>query len=285
MGGPLDDTVPAARPITARDLLTFTFGFGMATEMFMAPEPWPIVAAANEVGLGTFQPPSPDGPPEPDTWIAGLGSLPLIAQPGDRWLYNTGASVLGVLVARAAGQPLPEVLQTRIFAPLAMGDTAFWTVETDRLATSYLPSSAHPGVFDPPEGQWSRPPPFPDGAGGLVSTVDDLLSFARMFLRRGEPVLSGAAVEEMTRDQMRPGQLASGAAFLGARSWAFCQAVAVEGPRAGAHGWDGGLGTSWLVDPGRDLVVIVMTQRMWETAQLPAVHVELQEAAYAALAS
>src|SRR4051812_27715095 len=85
--GPLDDTVPAERPITTRDLLTFTFGFGMAMEMFTTPTPWPIVEAAAE--LYTIGPPQPGHQPEPDTWMAGLGSLPLIAQPGERWLYNT----------------------------------------------------------------------------------------------------------------------------------------------------------------------------------------------------
>jgi len=103
MDGPLDDTVPAARAITARDLLTFTFGFGMVGEMFASPQPWPVVAAAGELRLATFGPPDPPVPPDPDTWIAALGSLPLLAQPGERWMYNTGAQVLGVLVARRPG--------------------------------------------------------------------------------------------------------------------------------------------------------------------------------------
>ncbi|HTC70504.1 MAG TPA: serine hydrolase domain-containing protein, partial [Acidothermaceae bacterium] len=82
LDGPLDDTVPAHRPITVRDLLTFTFGFGMALAMFTAAEPWPVVVAANELRLGSFGPPEPAKFPDPDTWIAGLGSLPLMAQPG-----------------------------------------------------------------------------------------------------------------------------------------------------------------------------------------------------------
>ena len=103
--GPLDDTVPAARAITVRDLLTFTFGFGMMGEMFASPQPWPVVAATGELRLATIGPPDPPVPPDPDTWIAALASLPLLAQPGERWMYNTGAQVLGVLAARAAGQP------------------------------------------------------------------------------------------------------------------------------------------------------------------------------------
>lgn len=124
---------------------------------------------------------------------------------------------------------------------------------------------------------------FPDGAAGLVSTADDLLAFSRMFLASGVPALSKKAVSEMTRDQVTAAQRTGNAdAILTGRSWSLCQAVTTEGPRAGAFGWDGGLGTSWLVDPARDLVVIVLTQRVWETSQLPAVHGDLQEAAYAA---
>ena len=101
MSGPLDDTVPANRPITTRDLLTFTFGFGFVVDMFMAAEPFPVVVASDEARLSTIGPPNPEVQPDPDTWIAGLGSLPLLAQPGERWMYNTGASVLGVLLGRA----------------------------------------------------------------------------------------------------------------------------------------------------------------------------------------
>ena len=78
------------------------------------------MVASDEARLSTIGPPDVAIQPDPDTWIAGLGSLPLIAQPGERWMYNTGASVLGVLLARAAGQPFGEVLRTRIFEPLGM---------------------------------------------------------------------------------------------------------------------------------------------------------------------
>lgn len=284
MDGPLDDTVPAERAVTVRDLLTFTFGFGMVVEMFTGPRPWPVVKAAEELHLSAFGPPNPDGQPDPGTWMAGLGSLPLMAQPGQRWMYNTGAVVLGVLVARVAGVSLADVLRTRIFEPLGMNDTGFWAPDVSRLATAYLPTPEGLKVFDPPHGQWSHAPAFEDGAAGLVSTVDDLHAFARMFLGDGPPVLSEEAVAQMTSEQVTPAQRANDEVFLGRRSWGFCQSVTIEGPRAGAFGWDGGLGTSWLVDPVRDLVVIVLTQRMWETPQLPAVHTDLQDAAYAAIA-
>jgi CubicO group peptidase (beta-lactamase class C family) len=283
MDGPLDETEPAVRPITVRDLLTFTHGFGMAVEMFMAPEPWPVVRAADELHLATLGPPDPDAQPDPDTWIAALGSLPLMAHPGERWLYNTGASVLGVLAARAAGEPFADVLSSRVFAPLGMSDTAFFTKDAERLATAYVPTPDGLAVWDPPDGKWSRPPAFGDGGAGLVSTVDDLLALARMLLRGGAPVLGRDAVTQMTSEQISASQRGDAGAFLADRSWGFCQSVVTQGPRAGAFGWDGGLGTSWLVDPNRDLVVVVLTQRLFESAQAPPVHTDLQDAAYAAL--
>jgi CubicO group peptidase (beta-lactamase class C family) len=284
MDGPLDDTVPSARPISVRDLLTFTFGFGMVAEMFTAPQPWPVVKAATDLHLCTLGPPSPDEQPDPDTWIAGLGSLPLLAQPGQSWMYNTGASVLGVLVARAAGIPFGDVLRTRVFEPLGMSDTAFCASDLSRLVTAYAPTPDGLGVWDAPDGQWSHPPAFGDGAAGMISTVDDLLAFARSFLAGGAPVLSKESVAQMTRDQLTAALRAGTAdAFLHGRSWGLSQSVITEGQRAGAFGWDGGLGTSWLVDPARDLVVIVLTQRLWETSELPPVHKDLQDAAYAAL--
>ncbi len=190
MDGPLDDTVPARRPITVRDLLTFTFGLGFVAEMFGAEPPWPVVAASDELHLATLGPPDQAGQPDPDTWIARLGSLPLLAQPGERWLYNTGASVLGVLLARAAGQPFADVLRTRIFEPLGMRDTGFWTPHTGRLASAFR-SSPGGGLevcgTSRTVNSGARPTAFGDGAAGLVSTADDLLAFARMLLRGGVP--------------------------------------------------------------------------------------------------
>jgi CubicO group peptidase (beta-lactamase class C family) len=287
MDGPLDDTVPARRAITVRDVLTFTFGFGFAAEMFGATEPWPVAAATDELHLSTIGWPNLPEQPDPDTWITGLGSLPLIAQPGERWMYNTGASVLGVLLARAAGEPFGDVLRTRLFEPLGMRDTGFWTPDTDRLATAYRPTPDGLEAWDEPGGYWSKAPTFPDGAAGLVSTADDLLAFARMLLGGGNPVLSPAAVAEMTGDQLTPAQKAYGGLgpdFFDEVSWGFCTSVVTAGPRTGAFGWAGGFGTTWLADPARDLTVIVLTQRGLEGPEPPTVHTELQDAAYAALA-
>ena len=187
LGGPVDDTVPARRPITVRDLLTFRLGFGI---IMAPPNTYPIQRAASEQQIRQG-PPLPQTEPAPDEWIRRLGTLPLLHQPGEKWMYDTGSDVLGVLVARASGRPLETFFRERIFEPLGMKDTGFSVPASalDRLATSY---SIHPEtggleLYDEAVGgQWSRSPAFPSGAGGLVSTIDDYLAFGQMMLNGGK---------------------------------------------------------------------------------------------------
>jgi len=268
--GPLTDTVPAERPVTVRDLLTFTWGFGMQGAMFMATEPWPIVTAAAERELASFGPPQPASTPDPDTWMARLGELPLLAQPGERWLYQAGSQVLGVLAARAAGAPFEHVMREGVLGPLGMHDTAFHAEDTDRLATAYERRDGQLAVSDPPNGQWSRPPMFPDGGGGLVSMAGDVLAFGRMLLRGGSPVLDNDMAAEMTRDQLTAAQRASvwpGFSFLGDRGWGYGVSVLDDG----SYTWEGGLGTAWYNEPSQDLTVVVLTQRAADETGMPAV--------------
>jgi CubicO group peptidase (beta-lactamase class C family) len=212
--------------------------------------------------------PAPDGPPAPDEWMARLGELPLHHQPGERWLYNTGADVLGVLVARAGGAPLEVLLHDRLFEPLGLRDTAFWTSETDRLVTGYGGDGV---VYDAPDGQWSRPPRFASGAGGLVSTVDDVLAFGRMLLARGGGLLSPASVATMTTDQLLPGQ--GGPRPDGSQGWGMGVGVQRRrtdlGRAPGSYGWDGGLGTSWANDPGAGTVGVILTNQAFTSAFPP----------------
>ncbi|MHB8692726.1 MAG: serine hydrolase domain-containing protein [Solirubrobacteraceae bacterium] len=286
--GPLDDTVPAQRKITTRDLLTFTFGFGMCLEMFMAREPWPILKADKEFHLSSINPPELHLMPDPDTWIERLGSLPLLAQPGERWLYQTGAQVVSVLLARAAGQPFADVLKTRLFEPLKMRDTNFYTTDTDRLATAYMtvPDGTEGLVaWDPPDGFWSAAPPFPDGGAGLVSTADDLLAFGRMLLDKGRApdgtqLVPEDAVKEMCTGQLTPAQIARGGlgpSFFDGMNWGFLQAVRDDG----SYGWAGGFGSTYLVDPASDRVVIVLTQRNFDSSGPHPLHDAIQTAATA----
>ena len=273
LDGPLDDTVPAQRAITVRDLLTFSLGFGV----IMTPSgDFPIQQAVNEHRLCTG-PPKPATPHAPDEWMRRLGSLPLMHQPGEKWMYNTGSHILGVLITRVTEQPLETFFRERIFEPLGMRDTGFSVPagKLDRLATSYWLDTAtgglvlHDGVAD---SQWSRPPVFPDAAAGLVSTVDDFLAFGAMLLGRGrhgrERILSRLSVETMTTDQLTPAQKAASdfaPGYWDGHGWGFGVSVVTRrddlSAVPGRFGWDGGYGTSWASDPAEDVVAILMTQR------------------------
>jgi len=293
LDGPLDDTVPANRPITLRDLLTFRMGFG---QMMAPPDAYPILKAASEQQLG-MGPPSPSTMPAPDEWLRRLGALPLMHQPGEQWLYNTGSDVLGVLIARAAGQPLETFLRERLFEPLGMMDTGFSVPapKLARLATSYWNNfeTRAVEVYDEARGgQWSRPPAFPSGAGGLVSTVDDYLAFGQMMLNKGrygrERILSRLSVELMTSDQLTPEQKAAASPFLGDnRGWGFGMAIVSRrddiAAVPGRYGWDGGLGTSWSSDPTEEMVAILMTQSMWTSPSPPGVYLDFWTSAYQAI--
>src|SRR5437764_4620576 len=174
--GPIDgETVAARRPITLHDVLTFQLGIGMD---FSAPWPQPFLEALAELELGAG-PPEPQVPPPPDEWMRRLSTLPLLYQPGERWLYNNGADVLGVLIARAAGQPLEGVLRARVFEPLGMVDTAFSVADIDRFGTCYgTRPTGERFVFDRPDGQWATPLAYPSGAAVLMSSVDDMIAIA-----------------------------------------------------------------------------------------------------------
>jgi CubicO group peptidase (beta-lactamase class C family) len=278
--GPVSDTVPAERSITVRDLLTFTWGFGMQGAMFMAPEPWPIFTATVERELSTFGPPQPAAMPDPDTWMARLGELPLLAQPGERWLYQTGSQVLGVLASRAADAPYGDVLRRRLLDPLGMDDTGFHTANIRRLSTAYETRDGRLVVSDPPNGQWSHPPAFDDGSGGLLSSVDDVVAFGRMLMRGGGPVLKSRTVAEMTRDQLTEPQRANvwpGFSLLDGRGWGYGLSILDDG----RYTWDGGLGTAWSNVPSEDLTVVVLTQRAADETGMPAVCDDLLAAARA----
>jgi CubicO group peptidase (beta-lactamase class C family) len=292
----LDDTVPAKRAITVRDLLTFRMGFG---QMVASPDAYPILKAANELQIGMGAP-SPASIPAPDEWIHRLGTLPLMYQPGEIWLYDTGAEVLGVLIARASGQPFEAFLRERIFGPLGMKDTDFSVPATkiNRFATSYWlnPQSGKLEVFDEADGgQWSRPPAFPSGAGGLVSTVDDYFAFSESMLNTGkhgggERILSQKSIELMRTDQLTPEQKAiSGLTpgFFDSHGWGFCMSIITKrtdiAGSAGTFGWNGGLGTSWYADPKDGLTTILMTQRAWTSPSPPNVCLDFWTSAALAL--
>ena len=270
--GPLDETVPAVRPSTVEDLLTFRPGYGfIIVEPTTFNPPYPVIQRAEELQLAMAQP-DPRTPHDPDEWIARFATLPLMYQPGERWQYNAGSLVLGVLVARAAGQPLGVFLHDRLFEPLGMHDTGF-VMPVDQVgrlpreyATDFSTGKMREVAITGPD-VWTTPPPFPSGAGGLLSTVDDYLAFARLLLHRGvhqgRRLLSEASVEAMTSNHLTPEQIAGGGSLLDGQGWGFCVGVSVTSDDVsapGRYGWSGGYGTTWFNDPHRGLVAIALTQ-------------------------
>jgi CubicO group peptidase (beta-lactamase class C family) len=287
----VDDTVPAKRAITLRDLLTFRLGYGMIP---VFPDRYPIQKAIAEAGFA----PGPVFPSfPPDELMRRYGSLPLIYQPGERWLYNSGAEILSVLIPRVAGATLAEFFRQRIFEPLAMKDTAFFVPQGkyDGFATSYIRDHATQQlkVFDDPvTGKYSSPPVFENGSAGLVSTADDFNAFAQMMLNGGrlgsERILSRPSVDLMTTDQLTPEQKLGSELFFGDnRGWGFGMSVFTRRDNLytspGRFGWEGGYGTSWYSDPNENLTGILLTQRMMDSPLAPRVMLDFWTSAYQAI--
>jgi CubicO group peptidase (beta-lactamase class C family) len=292
--GPLDDTVPAERPITVEDLLTFRLGFG---SIMAPPRTYPIQIAEEELGLMTLGPPWPPPPLTSDEWIARFATLPLLHQPGAEWRYNTGAQVLGVLLERATGQPLEAFLRSRLFDPLGMVDTAFSVPEEkqSRFTAAYMPDEATGELclLDPPVGGWwNEPPAMANAAGMLVSTLDDFWAFVSMLLRGGahdgRQVLSPESVAAMTQNHLTDEQRAAVKLFLGEHGgWGYGMAapgpITDEPPVPWGIGWTGGTGTLWWSDPVRGLTGILFTQRGMTSPAPPPLFADFQDAAYASI--
>lgn len=290
IGAKLTDTVPAERPVTLRDLLTFRLGIGA---IMARPGTYPIQHAMDAAGL------SP-GPwlvsDTPDAWMAKLGALPLVHQPGEAWMYHTGAEVLGVLIARASGRSLPEFMDERIFTPLGMKDTGFHVPaeKLHRLPRAYAMDHAagKVAINAATDAGYDQPRAFPSGGGGLVSTADDYLAFCRMMLDKGVGpsgrILSRPSVDLMTSDQLTPEQRAGAAMFFGdSASWGFGMSVCIRRSdlwvAPGRFGWDGGFGTSGHSDPAEDLVGVLLTQRHMDSPEPPKVFTDFWTSAYASL--
>ncbi|HEU5271393.1 MAG TPA: serine hydrolase domain-containing protein [Jatrophihabitans sp.] len=259
--GELTDTVPAERPVLVRDLLAFTNGIGLILT------PSPIQRALAEAGLD----PGPRLPRfDGEEYLARIGALPLAHQPGRAWLYHCGAELLGVLLARAAGRPVAELLAERVTGPLGMASTGLHAPDPSRLVTQYAPSDAGLRAIDLPGGQYARPPLFESLGAGLVSTVEDYLGFLSVFDGASD-VLSAADVRLMTTESIAP-ELRPGVQQLAApgTSWGLCVGVDLTAEQPwmapGRFGWTGGAGTTAYLDPSRKLTAVLFTQRAMQSA-------------------
>jgi CubicO group peptidase (beta-lactamase class C family) len=294
----LEDTAPALRAITVRDLLTYRMGFGSVMAM---PDTYPIQKLIREYRIGGDGPMLPSQAPGMDEWLQKLGSLPWLAQPGDRWMYHVSGDVLGALIARVSGQSLGTFLRERIFDPLGMKDTAFHVPpeKVDRLPAFYFFNRQTDKLDffdDVANSAWASAPPSESGGGGLVSTIDDYFVFSRMMLntllhkgRSGrEQILSRATVELMTSDQLTPEQRAGSEIFFGTHSsWGLGMAVDIRRNEIfhtpGRFGWTGGFGTTAYTDPAEGMIGILFTQRMMDSPEPPKVFADFWTLAYGAM--
>jgi CubicO group peptidase (beta-lactamase class C family) len=256
----LEDTVPARRAITLRDLLTNASGYGT----LITDSPLLRAMAENRTAAGP-EPPSLGA----DEWLARLAELPLVFHPGEGWRYHHSFGLLGILLARLTGRPLDEHLTVDLFAPLGMTDTALSVPKEklDRLPAAYRHGEDGLVEIEPAGGGfYAGPPPFDVSHGELVSTVADFHRFTRMLVdggrTNGTALLSAEHLQQVTSDQVPAANKTPDSFFPGfwdGMGWGFGVGVRTEGPLRGRYGWSGGQGTDFFVD--RDGTVgILLTQ-------------------------
>ena len=265
--GPLDEVYDAPRDITIDDLMTHRSGLAYG---FTSVGP---IAHAYEKVLG-----SPlTNPNTPDQWMEKLATLPLSFPPGERFHYSHSTDVLGFLVGRIAGTGFREFLMEKIFGPLGMDDTDFWCPpeKRDRMAHLYRIDPATDKLQDVSFPHEDAAPAFCGGGGGLISTADDYLTFARAMLNRGEVngvrLISPASFDLMTANRLTDAQREI--PFMGIPFWmgqGFGLGVSVitdpekqawmGAGSKGAFGWPGAFGTWWQADPAEDMVMLYLIQ-------------------------
>ncbi|ORV49873.1 hypothetical protein AWC02_06210 [Mycolicibacter engbaekii] len=260
--GSLEATTAARRALTVEDLMTHRCGIGYGFSV-----PGPIAREYQRLPFGRG----------PEAWLAALAALPLVDQPGERVTYGHGTDVLGVLLSRIEGKPLPQVLEERILGPLGMTDTGFCVTPQARGRGATMYRLDGDVLRDDAMGPMPiRMPAFPNAGGGLMSTADDYLAFARMLLADGvfdgTRVLSAKSAQAMRADRLTPEQKRH--SFLGAPFWVGrgfglnlsvvsdpAKSQPLFGPGgAGAFGWPGAYGTWWQADPSADLILIYLIQ-------------------------
>ena len=293
--------VPAAHPVTIRDLLNMTSGLVYPETRTQAEAATGLVFSDLLARLDS------DHPMTTGEFADRIGQCPLQFDPSSDWQYGVSADVLGAIIERAADMPLDAFMKERLFLPLGMKDTDFYIPEEKRgrLCAAYirhgeedLPAGtgkAASGNFgeeavkeDGHRGPWlsrytgnnlgirndGRKNAFLSGGAGLFSTLDDYLLFAKMLRNHGRAedgaqILRPGTVAFLTSHQLEPQQQASFHKWIGlnGHSYGNLMRVLIDSRQAGIigrdgeYGWDGWLGTYFANDPEDDATLLLGIQR------------------------
>lgn len=265
-------TVPAKRQITIFDLLTHTSGIGYPA---IGSKEADAIYAKNQVtgGVGVKGQTLADA-------MTRLGTLPLLFQPGEKWMYGLNMDVLGYLVEKWSGMTLEDFFTKKIFQPLGMKDTYFNVPQSkaSRVVNFFLQDST--GVIKKQESVFdgtldmnypTEKKDYFSGGGGLSSSIHDYAILLQMFLNggtyNGVRLLGPNTVRMMIMNQIGDLHPNIGAnAWLNSFGFGFF-IISKDGSRltpnqAGTYGWGGVFSTSYLVDPKEDMIMLLY-QQMW----------------------
>ncbi len=257
------ERVPPARPMTVEHLLTHTSGL---TYGFFGDSA--VDRIYNQSGFFT----AAEGL---DDFARRVAELPLLASPGDRWNYSVSTDILGRVVEVASGRPFDAFLRARIFDPLEMADTSFVVPpeKRDRFTAHYArPAGTLQMIDSPADGEYTKPPRWLSGGGGLTSTASDYIRFAQMLLQDGE--LGGVRILEpgtvrMMRSNRLPDALVPiqlGTFLSPGYGFGLGFAVVVDADASpepdnnGVFRWAGAANTFFWIDPAAELIGMVWTQ-------------------------
>jgi CubicO group peptidase (beta-lactamase class C family) len=215
-----------------------------------------------------------------------LSKLPLLYQPGTKWVYSVSVDIQGYLVEKLSGKTLGEFMHDNIFKPLGMNDTSFHIDEAKRSRFATLYAWSNKGELAPTNGgnvalDYSKEPTMPSGGGGLTSTTQDYLRFCQMVLNGGElngvRIISPSSVALMRTNRLSPtvmnneGQGIAFAHISPGYGFGFDFAVFTDPGFIGStvgkgtYTWAGAAGTWFWIDPTNDLVFVGMIQRQLGT--------------------
>jgi CubicO group peptidase (beta-lactamase class C family) len=263
-----DGRVPARRAITIRDLLTHSAGLSYGTDASVRGE-YQAAGLGPAAGYGWY---FADKDEPICASMERLGTLPLVAQPGERYVYGYSTDLLGCVVERVSGLPLDQFFQQRIFRPLGMTSTYFFVPPAERGRLTAVYSAGQGGLQRAAEGALGQgayaegPRVSFSGGAGLVSTIEDYARFLQMLLNGGElngaRLLSPHTVAIMTRDHLGEVYAQPGLGFGLGFQVLEDPGLAARYGAVGSFGWGGAYATTYWVDPAERLVALIMTQTL-----------------------